>query len=72
MARGVSIHTKHGKRREGKANMTHMVVNLHQKAAAYVEHQKEPRGRSDPEAGLSAVRTIRGGGADGPRVRRVS
>jgi hypothetical protein len=52
--------------------MTHMVVNLHQKAAAYVEHQKEPRGRSDPEAGLSAVRTIRGGGADGPRVRRVS
>jgi hypothetical protein len=25
MARGVSIHTKQGKRRKGKANMTHMV-----------------------------------------------
>jgi hypothetical protein len=32
---------------------------------AYVEHQKEPRGRS-------AVRTVRGSGADGSRVRRVS
>ena len=30
------------------------------------------RGRSGPEAGRSAVRTVRGGGADGPRVRRVS
>jgi hypothetical protein len=25
-----------------------------------------------PEAGRSAVRTVPGGGADGPRVRRVS
>jgi hypothetical protein len=30
------------------------------------------RGRSDPEAGRSAVRTVRGSGADGPRVRRIS
>jgi hypothetical protein len=30
------------------------------------------RGRSGPEAGRSAVRTVRGGGADGPRVRRIS
>jgi hypothetical protein len=34
--------------------------------------QKEPRGRFGPEAGRSAVRTVRGGGVDGPRVRRVS
>jgi hypothetical protein len=33
---------------------------------------KKPSGRSGPEAGRSAVRTVRGGGADGPRVRRVS
>jgi hypothetical protein len=25
MARGISVHTKQGKRRKGKANMTHMV-----------------------------------------------
>jgi hypothetical protein len=34
--------------------------------------QKRPHGRSGPEAGRSAVRTVRGGGADGPRVRRDS
>jgi hypothetical protein len=39
---------------------------------APVGHQKGPRGRSGPEAGRSAVRAVRGGGADGPRVRRVS
>ena len=37
-----------------------------------VEHHFEPGGRSGPEAGRSAVRTVRGGGADGPRVRRIS
>jgi hypothetical protein len=39
---------------------------------AYVGNQKVTRGRSGPEAGRSAVRTVRGGGVDGPRVRRVS
>jgi hypothetical protein len=39
---------------------------------AYVGHQKGQRGQSGPEAGRSAVRTVRGGGADGLRVRRVS
>jgi hypothetical protein len=33
---------------------------------------KVSRGRSGPEARRSAVRTVRGGGVDGPRVRRVS
>jgi hypothetical protein len=37
-----------------------------------VGSQKRPHGRSGPEAGWSAVRTVRGGGADGPRVHRVS
>jgi hypothetical protein len=35
-----------------------------------VEHQIE-RGRSGPEAGRSAVRTVRASGPDGPRVRRT-
>jgi hypothetical protein len=35
-----------------------------------VEHQIE-RGRSGPEAGQSAVRTVRACGPDGPRVRRT-
>jgi hypothetical protein len=39
---------------------------------AYVGDQKEQRGQSGPEAGRSAIRTVRGDGADGPRVRRVS
>jgi hypothetical protein len=39
---------------------------------AYVGNQKEPRGWFGPEAGRSAVQTVCGGGADGPRVRRVS
>jgi hypothetical protein len=39
---------------------------------AYVGSQKRPRGRSDPKAGWSAVWTVRGGGTDGPRVRRDS
>jgi hypothetical protein len=39
---------------------------------AYVEHQKYTHRRSGPEAGWSAIWTVRGGGADGPRVRRVS
>ena len=39
---------------------------------AYVEGKKEPRERSGPEAGRSAARIVRGGGADGPCVRRVS
>jgi hypothetical protein len=39
---------------------------------AYVGSQKRPRGRSGPEAGRSTVQTVRGGGADGPCVRRVS
>jgi hypothetical protein len=39
---------------------------------AYVGSQKRPCGRSDLEAGRSAVRTVRGGGMDGPRVRRDS
>jgi hypothetical protein len=39
---------------------------------ASVGHKKKARGRSGPEAGPSAVRTVRGGGANGPRVRRVS
>ena len=39
---------------------------------AYVGDQIESRGRFGPEAGWSAVRTVRGGGADGPCVRRVS
>jgi hypothetical protein len=37
-----------------------------------VGDQKEQRGQSGPEAGRSAVRIVHGGGADGPRVRRVS
>jgi hypothetical protein len=37
-----------------------------------VGSQIEQRGQSGAEAGRSAVRTVRGGGADGPRVRRVS
>jgi hypothetical protein len=37
-----------------------------------VESQIEQRGQSGAEAGRSAVRTVRGGGADGPRVRRIS
>jgi hypothetical protein len=39
---------------------------------AYVGNQKVTRRRSGPEARRSAVRTVCGGGADGPRVRRVS
>jgi hypothetical protein len=39
---------------------------------AYVGGQIESRGRSGPEAGRSAVRTVCGGDADGPRVRRIS
>jgi hypothetical protein len=39
---------------------------------AYVRSQKELRGRSGPEVGRSAVQTVRGGGADYQRVRRVS
>jgi hypothetical protein len=39
---------------------------------AYVGSQIEQRGQSGAEAGRSAVRTVRGGGADGPRARRVS
>jgi hypothetical protein len=37
-----------------------------------LEAKKRSCGRSGPEAGRSAVRTVHGGGADGPRVRRVS
>jgi hypothetical protein len=37
-----------------------------------VGSQIEQRGQSGAEAGRSAVRTVRGGGADGPRARRVS
>jgi hypothetical protein len=33
---------------------------------------KRARGRSGPKAGRSTVRIVRGGGADGPHVRRVS
>jgi hypothetical protein len=39
---------------------------------AYVGDQIESRGRSGPKAGRSAVWTVRGGGADGPRVHRIS
>jgi hypothetical protein len=39
---------------------------------AYVEYRKCPRGRSGPEVEQFAVRTVRGGGEDGPRVRRIS
>jgi hypothetical protein len=39
---------------------------------AYVGGQIESSRRSRPEAGRFAVRTVRGGGADGPRVRRIS
>jgi hypothetical protein len=39
---------------------------------AYVGDQKESRGQSGLEAGRSAVRSVRGGGADGPRLRRDS
>jgi hypothetical protein len=38
----------------------------------YVRSQIEQRGQSGAEAGRSAVRIVRGGGADGPRARRVS
>jgi hypothetical protein len=37
-----------------------------------VRSQKRLRGWFGPEAGRSAVRTVHGGDADGPRVRRVS
>jgi hypothetical protein len=37
-----------------------------------LEAKKRPCGRSSPEAGRSAVRTVHSGGADGLRVRRVS
>jgi hypothetical protein len=37
-----------------------------------VGSQNDRRGRSEPEAERSAVQTVRGDGADGPRVRRVS
>jgi hypothetical protein len=37
-----------------------------------VGSQIEQRGQSGAEAGRSAVRTVCGGGADGPRARRVS
>jgi hypothetical protein len=36
-----------------------------------VEHHFEPGGRSGPEAGRSAVRTVRAYGPDGPRMRRA-
>jgi hypothetical protein len=35
----------------------------------YVGSQIEQRGQSGAEAGRSAVRTVRGGGADGPRAQ---
>jgi hypothetical protein len=38
---------------------------------AYVGAHFEQGGRSGPEAGLSAVRTVRAWGPDGPRVRRA-
>jgi hypothetical protein len=47
-------------------------VSSARKIVLGVGSQKELRGRSGPEAGRSAVRTVRGGGADGPRVRRGS
>jgi hypothetical protein len=34
-------------------------------------NQKRASGRSDPEAGRSAVRTVRACGPDSPRVRRT-
>jgi hypothetical protein len=37
-----------------------------------VRSQKRLREWFGPEAGRSAVRTVHGGDADGPRVRRVS
>jgi hypothetical protein len=37
-----------------------------------LEAKKRPCGWSGPEAGRSAVQAVRGGCADGPRVRRVS
>jgi hypothetical protein len=37
-----------------------------------VGNQKVPFGRSGPDVERSAVRMVRGGSADGPRVRRVS
>jgi hypothetical protein len=39
---------------------------------AYVGDQIESRGRSGTEAIRSAVRTVRDGGTDGPRMRRIS
>jgi hypothetical protein len=44
----------------------------HMEVVLVVEHQKRLRGPSDPEARWSAVWTVRGGGVDGSRVRRVS
>jgi hypothetical protein len=43
-----------------------------EKSLEVVGSQIEQRGQSGAEAGRSAVRTVRGGGADGPRARRVS
>jgi hypothetical protein len=39
---------------------------------AYVEYRKCPRGRSGPEVERFVVWTVRGGGEDGSRVRRIS
>jgi hypothetical protein len=36
-----------------------------------VEHRIEPCGRSGPEVGRSAIRTVRAWGPDGPRVRKA-
>jgi hypothetical protein len=37
-----------------------------------LDTKKVSCGRFDLEAGRSMARTVRGGGTDGPRVRRVS
>jgi hypothetical protein len=48
------------------------VIIVQTRPKPVVGHQKGPRGRSGPEAERFAFRIVRGGGADGPRVRRVS
>jgi hypothetical protein len=57
------------------SGLVHMLL-VHQTSpkgrGAYVGDQIESRGRSGPKAGRSAVWTVRGGGADGPRVHRIS
>jgi hypothetical protein len=53
-------------------NVYPLVMHIYLICMVPIGSQKEPRGRCGPEAGRSMVRTVRGGGADGPRVRRVS